>query len=181
VSKAGGRKGPKPAGPNDSRCTPQSLLDVVRQFDTIALDPCSNPSSIVGAKYNLSLENGDDGLDKVWAAYTANKAGIVYVNPPWSDPLPWAKKCRSEYEEFETEIIWLARVESATAWAHTIHESATAVCLWKTRLGFPLAGETKTTNDVQASMVAYFGPRVHQFSKVFSPHGYVYTRDREND
>jgi len=51
-------------------------------FDT---DPCSNPRSLITADRHLSLENGDDGL-------VAERGWSVFCNPPYSDPLPWAKR-----------------------------------------------------------------------------------------
>ena len=58
-------------------CTPPKYVDAIRKFfdGTIALDPCSNRHSIVGATVEYSLP-GIDGLAASWNHPT------VFVNPP---------------------------------------------------------------------------------------------------
>jgi hypothetical protein len=78
---------------------------------------------------------------------------------------------------FRTEIIWLARAESATEWSQLLHRNASAMCMWSKRVGYPKPGDTgKITNDVQSSMLFYFGNRVDRFNEMFRPYGIVYKR-----
>src|SRR5271165_2082418 len=65
---------------SDSYCTPRKITDRLPARD---LDPCSNPRSTVRAKRAYSLERKLDGLKLSWP-------GEVFVNWPYSDPLPWA-------------------------------------------------------------------------------------------
>lgn len=59
-------------------CTPKPIIDVVRESfgGSIDLDPCSNASSIVGAKENW-IYTEKDALKDRWS-------GNVYINPPYS-------------------------------------------------------------------------------------------------
>jgi len=71
------------AGRNNSKslsqnwCTPPKYVNAIREFfgGQIALDPCSNEHSIVGASIEYGLPHSD-GLAKPWNAPT------VFVNPP---------------------------------------------------------------------------------------------------
>ena len=60
--------------------TPQWVVDALKLVFTdgrIALDPCSNPHSIVKAEVEYMLSKGNDGLKDSW------NAPSVYVNPPF--------------------------------------------------------------------------------------------------
>ncbi len=70
-------------GLRDSWCTPRRIT---RRLPEVDLDPCSNPRSTVKAKRTCMLERGENGLLESWEELS------VFVNPPWSDPLPFAIK-----------------------------------------------------------------------------------------
>lgn len=67
---------------SDSWCTAREVARLLGHFST---DPCSNPRSHISADQRFMLENGDDGLERRWG-YS------VFVNGPYSDPLPWCKR-----------------------------------------------------------------------------------------
>lgn len=83
-----GLVGPSPSkkdGPEvdrDKWCSPEWFTKAIGKVD---LDPCSNEWSTVLAKATYSLDAGQDGLLLPWS-------GRIYVNGPYSDLLPWAKK-----------------------------------------------------------------------------------------
>lgn len=91
----------------DSYCTPKWLADRLGVFFT---DPCSNPRSHILAANAFSLEQGIDGLVQPWY-------GRVFLNHPYSKPLPWMRKLRAEFElENCTEAVVLAKLDCSTKW-----------------------------------------------------------------
>lgn len=108
---------------NDAVGTPEDILAPIRAFAPIGLDPCSHPTSIVGAKVSVLLPAYDfgshdwgdervlegDGLKLHWGGY-----GLVYVNPPYSRLAtdPWIAKARTEADE----ALLLLPVRTSGAW-----------------------------------------------------------------
>ncbi len=87
----------------DAFCTPMWLCEL---FPRVDLDPCSNPRSHVDSLARYILELGQNGLKLPWR-------GSVYVNPPYSDVLPWALRC---LEPAVTDAGVLVNVDSSTMW-----------------------------------------------------------------
>jgi hypothetical protein len=101
----------KPA--SDAYCTPRWLTELLPLVD---LDPCSNTRSTVRAKRTFSMEKKLDGLKLSWL-------GSVFVNWPYSDPLPWAHKAIHELREGRcTDAIVLCKLDTSTEWWKTITE-----------------------------------------------------------
>jgi hypothetical protein len=113
--------------PNDRVCTPRTILDpIVETLGPILFDPCSNPSSIVGAKVSLLLPEyrpagvpdvlflGDDtvifgdALEVSWGGM-----GLTFWNPPYSrlSRAPWVLKALEA-----DEAIGFLPVRTAGAW-----------------------------------------------------------------
>lgn len=107
---------------SDSWCTDTWLARALGRFAT---DPCSNPRSLITADRHLSLENGDDGLVAEWG-------WSVFCNPPYSDPLPWAKRLASHHGA------WVALVKSdpSTRWYAMLKLACTADAPFNHRLRF---------------------------------------------
>jgi phage N-6-adenine-methyltransferase len=142
--------------------TPANLLEVVRQFDEIGLDPCSNANSIVGAKSSLTIE--DNGLQAIWSGH-----GLVYVNPPYGREIePWAMMC-SLKASFGVEVIALLPARTDAMWWQKWIKKANTVCFWRGRLKFLGARFSAPF----PSAIAYWGDRRSRFKKVFKPHGWV--------
>ena len=144
--------------------TPDEVLRVIRQFDTIGLDPCSNAGSIVGAKTEWRLERDGDSLTRSWLGH-----GLVFVNPPYSR---WLKRWMAKCAMSGAEVISLtpARVDT-TAW-HSFAATADAVCFWRGRVTFCGA-------DAPAPFpiaLCYWGSRVERFSEIFGPAGLVFLK-----
>lgn len=72
-----------------------------------------------------SLSNGElrvfDGLGSSWEKKT-------FVNPPYSDPLPWVKKALEENRKGKT-IALLLKMDSSTKWFSLLQEGG-AHFLW---------------------------------------------------
>lgn len=169
--------------------TPECVLERVRAFEPILLDPCSNAGSIVGADLEWRIERGEDGLCRPWAPCD----GLVYVNPPYDDLESWAAKMAEE-AELGAEIIACipARTETVAFQKHIL-ATCQAVCFWRGRLKFgagPAAGSrqvsmfgergrhcaVQATGDNTApfpSCLPYWGPRAERFAEVFASVGRV--------
>ena len=141
--------------------TPGEVLRIVRAFDCIGLDPCSNAGSIVGAQTEWRLERDGDSLARDWRGY-----GLVYCNPPYSHHLrAWLAKCSTAH----AEIIALTPARTDTVWWQDYAATADAICYWRGRLKF--LGADNCAPFPSAS--CYWGPRVARFVEMFKPVGLV--------
>lgn len=121
-------------GLRDSWCTPKKIT---RRLPLVDLDPCSNPRSTVRARTKLMLENGDNGLLYSWRGLS------VFVNPPYSDVLPWALKT-VEAESF----CFLVNVDPSTEWWRVITAWGNNLLFFRRRLRFgPPPGVESSSND----------------------------------
>ena len=148
--------------------TPQVIVSMVfRFFDGDPdLDPCSNASSIVGAKMMWRLEDGQDGLARSWEDH-----GTVYVNPPYGREIwGWIKKCFNEWVRGNVEqVIALVPARVDTRWFAECWETARAICFWRGRLTFLGAPAPAPF----PSALVYWGANQDRFREVFGPRGHV--------
>lgn len=161
---------------NEHWPTPRTILDPIRaHMGTIALDPCSNKNSIVGATVEWfgPAENDVDGLAQSWQVN-----GLVYVNPPYGRKIgPWIRKCAEEgrlakQAQNGTEIILLGPARTDTKWFQRIVlPSADSVILWEGRLKF----EGAKAPAVFPSFLAYWGHRPTKFKIAFVGKGWSVT------
>jgi hypothetical protein len=136
------------------------------RYDLFDLDPCAYPRmpwrtarTMVSNKAPRKLRKGSlrrgvpadivaDGLSIDWGAY-----GRKFVNPPWDDPLPWAKKMALAGNGF-----FLAAAKSTdTRWAQVILEAADAILFFKGRLLYCFPNGVQSTHGWTPSMLAAFG------------------------
>lgn len=92
-------------GTRDGWNTPSWLCDLLPNVD---VDPASNPRSNIKARVTYSLEAGQDGLAEKWF-------GLVWVNPPFSNILPWADKLHAEIRHIHGAG-FLVNTDSSTQW-----------------------------------------------------------------
>ncbi len=92
---------------SDSWRTPAWLTNALGRFD---LDPCSGPGSTVLSTLIYSLELGSDGLAMDWDWHS------VFVNPPFSNPLPWAEKLAEHRGPWAA----LVKLDPTTQWWRTL-------------------------------------------------------------
>lgn len=88
----------------DTWCTPKWITDAIGKFD---LDPCANERSHVQAASAIRLDMGGDGLG---AASTYEASTRVFVNPPYSDVMPWI----AAYAH--TRFLFLLKFDPSTKW-----------------------------------------------------------------
>ena len=141
------------------------MLTLVQQvLGEIDLDPCSNPEKTVSAK--LHYTKADDGLVQIWK-------GTIFMNPPYSSPLPWVKKLVEEYQAGNvTEAIALlkAGTQSNKGTGKLLSE-VDAVAKWNGRLEFIPGVRTinKNAPDFDSAFF-YFGGNVERFRQVLQPY-----------
>lgn len=170
-------------GRND-RCTPESLLEVVRGFNRLALDPCSNPWSTVRAARQLMLESGDDGLSADWVLLCEELSrvydpALVWLNPPYGagQIRRWMRKAREEVQRGRDalEAIVLVPCDASTQWCQEARRGCDAYLELARRVAFVgpdlrpgHEGEWLDTGAKQPSQFIYWGPRPWHFAAHFS-------------
>lgn len=162
---------------SQSWCTPPKYVRAVREVfcGAIALDPCSNPHSIVHAKVEFHLPERD-GLHCTWDFPT------IYVNPPYGADRQrgttikdWLRKCAAAHEDHGSEVIALVPVATNTKhWKLYVFGAAAAVAfLYDTRLRFLVDGKDEGKGAPMSCAMVYWGKHVARFDEVFTPFGAV--------
>jgi len=88
---------------NDDYSTDRWLLDLFEGW----FDPCK--------LHSLETRPEFDGLVADWHDHT-------FVNPPYSNPLPWVKKAIYESNRYR-RIVLLLKHDSSTEWYRLLHEA----------------------------------------------------------
>lgn len=153
----------------DERFTPESVLAVVREFDSIVLDPCTTSDNPTGALVYLTRQRS--GLADCWSGVIADSGGtgVTFWNPPYSrgQVLRWADKALEEWERHSVESLGLVIADTSTRATQLLLERANAVAFWKKRIRF--AGEGAKF----ANAMFYLGERQGRFKRVFEQHATV--------
>jgi hypothetical protein len=182
---------------NNSWCTPESLLVLIREFfgGEIDLDPCSNEHATVHAKTEYRLPT--DGLAAPWF-------GKVFVNPPYGKDTErktnldhWVRRCVRAHQQEHAEVITLIPASPETQrWHKYIFPTATAFCYPEGRVEFvepPPERKTFHTDDEyeaaldewtspdrkgssppMACALVYWGTDLERFARVFGVLGVVF-------
>lgn len=109
----------------DTWCTPQWLAEAIGPWD---LDPCSNERSHVKAKHAYRLDRDQDGLQ---LAAQVRRDQRVFINPPYSDVMPWVEAYR------RTRFCFLLKIDPSTKWFSALYEYAGAILVPRgTRIQF---------------------------------------------
>jgi hypothetical protein len=133
----------KPSGNRDAWCTPRWLTEALPRVD---LDPCSNPYSTVSAETVYMLEAGQDGLELPWF-------GLVWINGPYSDLEPWARKLDREYPKLDG-CAFLVNTSNTPAWWHLLVKHLRLRLDFDKRIEFaPPPGVEPSRNDRDQCMV----------------------------
>jgi hypothetical protein len=129
----------------DSWCTPKWLADMLGTF---ALDPCSNRRSHVQAAVRCMLDHDlpeqRDGLVFDWRDWS------TFVNPPYSNPLPWALKLR----DHDGPWCALLKLDPSTRWWAALMDAAPTVAPFRKRIKFEGApGEPTMTANFPSVLI----------------------------
>jgi hypothetical protein len=146
------------ANPNHE--TPDVILDLVRSFAPIKLDPCTTKSNPTGAEYIRTPQCSPDGLETAWHEFD----GLVYVNPPYGRRkgqrcLEWVNKAIEEYQQ-GAEIIMLLPARTDTQWFQRLFRFSVPILWIKGRLTF----KGQKSGAPFPSALIYMGGRMGQFA-----------------
>jgi phage N-6-adenine-methyltransferase len=142
--------------------TPSSLVEVIRRFREIDLDPATTDANPVGA--NHFFTHRENGLIQPWENY-----GLTYVNPPYGRELGvWTRKMMTAGYE-GAEIIGLVPSRTDTRWFQDNLTTARAICFWRGRLTFVGANAPAPF----PSCLPYWGDDREYFKEHFSEYGWV--------
>lgn len=148
-------------------CTPAEVIELLSKVANIALDPCSNEHSIVGADRSISLP--DDGLAAEWSC---EENELIYCNPPYGREIaPWTNKCADT--GVEHNVVALVPARTDTRWWQDSVSSAAAVCFWRGRLRF--SGHSSPA-PFPSAIVLWTWRQVtilHRFKQAFAPRGQI--------
>lgn len=159
--------------------TPEKYVRAVKDVfgGSVALDPCSNEFSIVGAAIEYRLP-AQDGLKESWEAPT------IFVNPPYgldhergTAIRHWLQRCHLAHEQYGSEVLALVPVATNTGhWKKHVFGVATAVCfLYDTRLRFLVDGADGGKGAPMSCAMIYWGRNYRHFFEVFRQFGAVLT------
>jgi hypothetical protein len=157
--------------------TPQKYVDAVKImfWGEIALDPCSNKHSIVGAQTEY-MPPSVDGLKASWNFPT------IYVNPPYGNDRKngtkikdWLAKCACANASYGSEVLALVPVATNTShWKLHVFTRAAAVCfLYDTRLRFLEDCKDTGKGAPMSCAMIYWGANLAKFHESFISHGAV--------
>ena len=157
---------------SDSYCTPRWLTALLPVVD---LDPASNPRSTVRARRTYSLEKKLDGLALPWT-------GSVFLNFPYSDPLPWVHKLAEEMAGGGcTEAIVLCKLDPTTEWWRVLMTpGGPDLWMFDRRIQFdepaPLVDLRRERLGVEKSTTNFASVIVHHGGPILTGLGQVATR-----
>lgn len=123
---------------SDAQCTPLDLASALGPFGT---DPCSNPRSHIVADVRYMLERGQDGLSLPWF-------GSVFVNGPYSDPLPWCERLR----DHDQPAVALWKLDTTTRWFALMVDAGYSWAAFCKRLRFERPGNVGVANFASVLM-----------------------------
>jgi phage N-6-adenine-methyltransferase len=103
--------------------TPREFLDAVeKRFGTIRHDLAASGENKACEDY---FDEHRDSLEQDWAALT----GVLWLNPPFGNVAPWAKKCADSASP-RTRILLLVPASVGTEWyAEHVHHDAMVYAL----------------------------------------------------
>jgi hypothetical protein len=133
----------------DDWLTPPEFIEALGLFD---LDPCCSVQLAGGllpwttATRMVCLP--ENGLDVNWKMFQR-----VWVNPPWSNPQPWAKKLH----DHGRGIMLVPAKSTDTIWGQTVLQLATEVLFLKGRPLFRYPDGSKSTGKWSPVMLVAFG------------------------
>lgn len=136
---------------NDLWQTPQYIFDWLNvEFDFL-LDGACNANN---CKCIFGFTEDQNSLICNWASYNR-----VWLNPPYSDPLPWVKKAYEESQKGCT-VVCLLPADISTKWFHEWVIGKAEIRFVQGRISFdnPVAG--KYTAPKFGSLIAIYGPGV---------------------
>jgi hypothetical protein len=152
----------------------QPIVDLVKKAlgGQIWLDPCSG-SVTNNIPCAVRYFKNDNGLaqHQTWSK-------TVFVNPPFSDPLPWVERCCFEIARGNVSaaiMLLKAGTISNVKTGELINKYASAICHWRGRINFLNdEGNAVKGSDFDCVFI-YFGARLDLFRQAFGERGTIAT------
>jgi hypothetical protein len=152
----------------------QPIVDLVKKAlgGQIWLDPCSG-SVTNNIPCAVRYFKNDNGLaqHQTWSK-------TVFVNPPFSDPLPWVERCCFEFARGNVSaaiMLLKAGTISNVKTGELINKYASAICHWRGRINFLNdEGNAVKGSDFDCVFI-YFGTRLDLFRQAFGGRGTIAT------
>lgn len=160
----------------NDRFTPRDVLDVVRSFAPIALDPCTTADNPTGADVFVTAERNALAADADWYRWSCQgSSNFCFVNPPYGRGhlLVWAAAMKRWGTYGGCEIIGLVPADMSTVWMRVLLGSATAIAFWHKRISFGTPEGGYEAGAKFGNAFVYYGERQGRFKRVFSPHAHV--------
>lgn len=142
--------------------TPKPVFNNYKNWFDIGMDAAASSSNSLCEKF---LSEEDDSLTSEWNL--SEKPG-VWLNPPYSDILPWVEKAREQSDKHNKTVIMLLPCDLSTKWALRLLEVSTALqIVVNGRLSF-INAETqeKIGGNNKGSMIAIIAPNKKSYCKI---------------
>ena len=165
------------APPADPDCwrTPNTVDQPIVNLVTEALggeiycDPCSDAGHRIPAR--LHYNSSDSGLNarNLWRK-------TVFINPPFSDPLPWVDKCCTSIARGDcSQAIMLLKAGTLSnqGTGELINKYASGICHWRGRIHFLNDNGIAVKGSDFDCVLVYFGDRFDRFQETFETFGTV--------
>lgn len=147
----------------DGWWTPQWLLDLVRQMDPIALDPCTEACNPTQARVFYT----EGGLEQDWSLPFK---GSIWVNPPYGRALgAWSKKMVHEADKHRRvrDMFMLTPARTETEWFGELFDNADAIAFFRKRIKFEHPSQPGKQSPKFPNALFYFGEYVGEFTRTF--------------
>jgi hypothetical protein len=152
----------------------QPIVDLVKKAlgGQIWLDPCSG-SVTNNIPCAVRYFKDDNGLaqHQTWSK-------TVFINPPFSDPLPWVERCCFEIARGNVSaavMLLKSGTISNLKTGELINKYASAICHWRGRINFLNdEGNAVKGSDFDCVFI-YFGARLDLFRQAFGGRGTIAT------
>jgi hypothetical protein len=126
---------PEPATTTDDHYTPEWVM----KFFDGWFDPCP-PGGV----------NDPEVFDDLKGTWSQEK---VFVNPPYSNVLPWAQKAIRSHEKHRNLIVLLLNHDSSTKWYRVLIESGARILMFAERLDFSGPNKIKNGTNPRPSIL----------------------------
>jgi len=158
---------------SNERYTPEWILNLVREYGNIDVDPCTTPCNrTLAAVYYTA---GDDGLSRPWLRRTIG--GVAWVNPPYSRGCltKWVEACWENSQAIP--VIALIPSDLGSQAGQLVARTADAICFVRGRIAFLGQDEQPLKQGAkQPSIIPYWGGERDRFAEVFGKVGVVWKR-----
>jgi phage N-6-adenine-methyltransferase len=128
----------KPGRSEQTVGTPRAFLNAVEdRFGVIDWDLAATAANAVTGKFlGPGAPRGEDSLAVDWAMLPAPPRPVFWLNPPYSNIKPFARKCAEQAPAIPGEIVMLVPASISTEWfAQYVHRRALVLAI-RPRLTF---------------------------------------------